>query len=383
MHMQRCFRNVEPGNRKHARVRRLPTTLISPPVSQDQTLASIDPTCIPPLARPTNAAVSSTLKPCRRSMLKVRRVCLAIVGLALTAHLWLLKQSTSQLLKQSTSPLAAAGRPPLKVLVDAHSPPLLAAAYSPSPPSVAAASTPNAQSQPPELIAESRACTELQSCGACLRHKPKKPPLDIGVRCVWCASRAACLPYLKRVSGVKAQFPCDDAARGGGGYPGGARCRGPSDGGARSLPRAAQAGRGAFGVGTSRGASPSIAEPVELFAGMNVSTTLGPSWTLAELARSSELELLSWESAASNLEGATLLGNGRLGAAMRGGTWRETVHLSEEGLVTGSPVSARRQESLFAAKRASVRSMQQAMRGGDVRAAEHAAATLPVGSVNS
>ena len=56
-----------------------------------------------------------------------------------------------------------------------------------------------------------------------MRRKPAKPPLDTGVRCVWCESQQRCAAFTKG----NPTFPCHDAVRGGGGYPGGAHC--PAD----------------------------------------------------------------------------------------------------------------------------------------------------------
>ena len=44
--------------------------------------------------------------------------------------------------------------------------------------------------------------------------------MDTGIRCVWCASLGGCREYRR----ASLQFPCDDALRGGGGYPGGDTC---------------------------------------------------------------------------------------------------------------------------------------------------------------
>ncbi|KAL3904240.1 MAG: hypothetical protein SGPRY_011361 [Prymnesium sp.] len=62
------------------------------------------------------------------------------------------------------------------------------------------------------------ACSQLDSCERCVAQQPSR--LDVGVRCVWCASLAACLEYTKH----SFLFPCPDALRPGGGYPGGSSC---------------------------------------------------------------------------------------------------------------------------------------------------------------
>eukprot|EP00966_Prymnesium_polylepis_P334707 7390076-Prymnesium_polylepis.2 len=69
------------------------------------------------------------------------------------------------------------------------------------------------------LASKSMACAMHDSCGACVaaRHPPG---VDTGVRCVWCPALAACREYIKH----SFDFPCEDAVRGGGGYPGGSEC---------------------------------------------------------------------------------------------------------------------------------------------------------------
>ena len=65
-------------------------------------------------------------------------------------------------------------------------------------------------------------CAAALSCESCVSVLP--PPIDNGVRCVWCPSDGKCLEYVKH----SFSFPCHDATRSGGGYPGGATCRMPS-----------------------------------------------------------------------------------------------------------------------------------------------------------
>ena len=80
--------------------------------------------------------------------------------------------------------------------------------------------------------AQVRTCEELQSCAACTAHEPLPPPRDLGVRCVWCRRQGACrghvkvanaLPTASAISSAR-RFPCEDATRPGGGYPGGRTC---------------------------------------------------------------------------------------------------------------------------------------------------------------
>ena len=76
----------------------------------------------------------------------------------------------------------------------------------------------------PSVDVDVATCARASSCIACLKIKAHKPPLaDTGVRCVWCRAQNACQGFIKGTA-----FPCADAVRGGGGYPGGSRCAGPS-----------------------------------------------------------------------------------------------------------------------------------------------------------
>jgi hypothetical protein len=90
---------------------------------------------------------------------------------------------------------------------------------SPPPPPAAAATTPPAQ-HTEAIASDMTTCqSSAPSCLPCVRIKPRKPPADSGVRCVWCGSANVCRGYLKGGA-----FPCTDALRGGGGYPGGRHC---------------------------------------------------------------------------------------------------------------------------------------------------------------
>ena len=62
-------------------------------------------------------------------------------------------------------------------------------------------------------------CDEHTACTSCVAQRPA-PGVDTGLRCVWCPALGACQEYIKH----SFDFPCADAIRGGGGYPGGADC---------------------------------------------------------------------------------------------------------------------------------------------------------------
>ena len=62
-------------------------------------------------------------------------------------------------------------------------------------------------------------CARQTSCESCIQQQPSAG-VDFGIRCVWCESENACREYNKFTH----RFPCADALRGGGGYPGGASC---------------------------------------------------------------------------------------------------------------------------------------------------------------
>ena len=61
-------------------------------------------------------------------------------------------------------------------------------------------------------------CAAFTSCGTCTA--PMGSGVDSGVRCVWCPSLDVCKPYQR----YSFDFPCVDALRPGGGYPGGDSC---------------------------------------------------------------------------------------------------------------------------------------------------------------
>jgi hypothetical protein len=62
-------------------------------------------------------------------------------------------------------------------------------------------------------------CSQYTSCTACIGQRPSAG-VDTGERCVWCPSTNGCRVYIRH----SFEFPCLDAMRGGGGYPGGADC---------------------------------------------------------------------------------------------------------------------------------------------------------------
>lgn len=65
------------------------------------------------------------------------------------------------------------------------------------------------------------ACPALGTCELCVAHEPLPPPHDRGVRCVWCPTLGSCRAYTKGTN----NWPCPQATRPGGGYPGGASCK--------------------------------------------------------------------------------------------------------------------------------------------------------------
>ena len=93
------------------------------------------------------------------------------------------------------------------------------------------------------LESQKAACLHPRTCAAC--RKVKSPAEDLGVRCVWCESLGACRPYVKGTQ----LFPCADAVRQGGGYPGGSKC---PDAGTRAA-RAPVPSKATRGGGGGRG----------------------------------------------------------------------------------------------------------------------------------
>jgi|Transcript_11866 hypothetical protein len=83
-------------------------------------------------------------------------------------------------------------------------------------------------------ITAAGACARLATCEACISERSSPTAVDSGIRCVWCTAASGCRSYLR---GSMA-FPCPDALRGGGGYPGGERC-------GRQLMHVAVSGEGA------------------------------------------------------------------------------------------------------------------------------------------
>ena len=224
-----------------------------------------------------------------------------------------------------------------------------------------------------------------QSCLSCVRIKPLKPPDDTGVRCVWCASLNACHGYVKGSS-----FPCADALRGGGGYPGGRHCK--RDGETRALegrPRArGDAGRaeggGSLAVIPARPSDPgAILRPPPLSLAGDAANGTAFGGDAAEEARVARTAPLFFSKPASEFRAAMPLGNGRLGAMVYGGAWRETVKLSEESIIAGPRSSMAEVATAMRERAGAARQMDAAMAAGEVRAAERAAMTLPYGKVHS
>lgn len=223
------------------------------------------------------------------------------------------------------------------------------------------------------------------SCLACVRIKPKKPPHDSGVRCVWCRALGACRGYIKGTS-----FPCADAVRGGGGYPGGAKCT-PTPAGAAT---AAAAGGSSSSVGNSRramqaGSSSALLTPPPLsLAGSGNDSpldgvSLGSTSSTTSVGGLLRVEPLWFSSAAKGIAEAMPLGNGRLGAIVYGGAWRDSIGLNEESIVAGPALTVSEVSRDMRAHAGSARGMEAAMAKGDIRAAERAAAGIAAGKVHS
>ena len=119
---------------------------------------------------------------------------------------------------------------PIPLHADASSPPPPPPSPPPPPPSPIAVVEPAVAAAEPtsEIAPNNPVVTDIATCEAassgclpCVRIKPRKPPDDSGVRCVWCGAMSACKGFVKGT-----EFPCTDAIRGGGGYPGGSHCPG-------------------------------------------------------------------------------------------------------------------------------------------------------------
>ena len=70
-----------------------------------------------------------------------------------------------------------------------------------------------------EYYSMSSICEGLSSCEACASQTPP-PGVDFGIRCAWCPQLQACRVYRRH----SFDFPCADAIRKGGGFPGGNFC---------------------------------------------------------------------------------------------------------------------------------------------------------------
>lgn len=197
---------------------------------------------------------------------------------------------------------------------------------------------------------------------------------------MWCRSLGTCRGFVKGTS-----FPCADAVRGGGGYPGGGHCN------------ASRTSRTSNG-GTPRRFLQRTASPLNSIPAGDPSQLLlqAPAVSLAGEpsgtpgARSEEgdaaehrVEPLWFDSAATGLLDALPLGNGRLGALVYGGPWRDRVVLDEESIVAGPRVTVNAVAQDMAGRVTAARSMESLMAAGDIRGAERAAAGLSSGQVRS
>ena len=213
-----------------------------------------------------------------------------------------------------------------------------------------------------------------QSCLACVRIKPRKPPNDSGVRCVWCRDLRACQGYVKGTP-----FPCADAVRGGGGYPGGGHCAGPRNATTPAQTRSKWWRRSDQSLTTSSGPSAMLQVPPISLAG--TAATTAPTTEMADAQW--RTPPLRFTSPAGEFREALPLGNGRLGASVYGQPWRDKVGLNEESIVAGPRVSVEEVAQAMRQKAATARSMERLMAAGDVRGAEREAQTLTHGKVHS
>jgi hypothetical protein len=255
-----------------------------------------------------------------------RRVAIGSVGALLYAHFLL---------------YAYLNRAPLSVVL--HAP--ATGAPTPPPAAIQEHAEPHdheviaiqAHAEPADLVAvDSANCAASgsHSCSACLRIRARKQPIDSGVRCVWCSSMAGCRGYVKGT-----QWPCSDAIRSGGGYPGGSRC---VKGGRTA--RLAQAS--ATKVATSSSSASSAAMPrasssalllsAPVLAAAAVDEELTKGAAADELPR---VESLWLAQPATRVEDSFPIGNGRLGALVYGRPWKDALSLNEESLFAGPPPS--------------------------------------------
>ena len=309
-----------------------------------------------------------------------RRVAIGSVGALLYAHFLL---------------YAYLNRAPLSVVL--HAP--ATGAPTPPPAAIQEHAEPHdheviaiqAHAEPADLVAvDSANCAASgsHSCSACLRIRARKQPNDSGVRCVWCSSPAGCRGYVK---GTR-EWPCSDAIRSGGGYPGGSRC---VKGGRTA--RLAQAS--ATMVATSSAATPRasssallLSAPVlaaaaavdeDLAKGATVDEELAKGAAADELPR---VESLWLAQPATRVEDSFPIGNGQLGALVYGRPWQDALILNEESLFAGPPPSRAAHDAFTRGleERADAgRAMRRHMADGDARGAEAAAAKLPLGKVHS
>jgi hypothetical protein len=188
------------------------------------------------------------------------------------------------------------------------------------------------------------------SCDACLKIRARKVPADTGVRCVWCRAEGACRGFLKGTA-----FPCADAVRSGGGYPGGSKCtRAPSTNGGGSSKNSASRGgsRGGRGGGGGGDAN-SLLQPPPLSLAGGVATAGATASSIAAAPASAigavselqhetvaddggrhEVEPLWFAAPAKEFREALPLGNGRIGAMVYGAPWSDKYAATRSGTRT-------------------------------------------------
>ena len=291
---------------------------------------------------------------------------------------------------------------PSQVQVLASPPPLLLPTPPPPPPKPPPPPSPTslATTPPPSSRADAlpaagslpratdvAACEQAQSCLPCVRIKPRKPPNDSGVRCVWCGTSDACRGYIKGT-----HFPCADAIRGGGGYPGGKHCpKGYGASNNASVGRRAQAAVSAWArsarrrpeqSSASNGAAALLQAPPLSLAGDAVATSRAAP-AIEESVEPVRTAPLQFSAPATDFREALPLGNGRLGASVYGGPWRDRIGVNEESIIGGPRVTADEVDVAMSKVAESAREMERLMAVGEVRAAEGKANTLSHGKVRS
>ena len=242
---------------------------------------------------------------------------------------------------------------------------------SPPPPLAADGIALKSPSSSSTITVDAAICESRRSCLACVHVKPQK---SAGVRCVWCGLLGVCRGYIKG-----SDFPCADALRGGGGYPGGAHCsikHAHTDGSVRQKPVDAAA------LSNSKDL---LQVPSLLTAADKPTTSRDETIDEVEDVERSDLyhgvTPLHFTAPAASFDAALPLGNGRLGAMVYGGSWRETIGLNEESIIGGPRMSIEEVANAMRERAAAARKMEAAMAAGDVRSAERHAGSLPFGKV--